>query len=54
MKKVGTLGAIFRHPVKAMRGERLTACRVDAFGVYASVVTQGRVAEGDEVFVEEP
>lgn len=34
MKKVGTLAAIFRHPVKAMRGERLTTCRVDAFGVY--------------------
>lgn len=34
MKQVGRLQSIFRHPVKAMRGEQLTQCRVDAFGLY--------------------
>lgn len=34
MKQVGRLQSIFRHPVKAMRGEQLTRCRVDAFGLY--------------------
>lgn len=34
MKPVGRLQSIYRHPVKAMRGEKLAACRVDAFGLY--------------------
>ncbi|QRG68410.1 MOSC domain-containing protein [Brevibacillus choshinensis] len=34
MKQVGRLQSIFRHPVKAMRGEQLTHCQVDAFGLY--------------------
>lgn len=34
MKQVGRLQSIFRHPVKAMRGEQLTRCQVDAFGLY--------------------
>ncbi|WNC15751.1 MOSC domain-containing protein [Brevibacillus brevis] len=34
MKQVGKLGSVFRHPVKAMRGEKLASCRVDAFGLY--------------------
>ncbi|KQL44941.1 Fe-S oxidoreductase [Brevibacillus choshinensis] len=34
MKQVGRLQSIFRHPVKAMRGEQLTQCQVDAFGLY--------------------
>ncbi|MDF2683651.1 MAG: hypothetical protein K0R47_4841 [Brevibacillus sp.] len=34
MKQVGRLQSIFRHPVKAMRGEQLTQCQVDTFGLY--------------------
>jgi uncharacterized protein YcbX len=34
VKKVGTLQSIFRHPVKAMRGEQLASSQVDAFGLY--------------------
>jgi uncharacterized protein YcbX len=34
MEKAGTLQAIYRHPVKAMRGEKLDGCAVDAFGLY--------------------
>lgn len=34
MKQVGKLQSIFRHPVKAMGGEQLTSCQVDAFGLY--------------------
>lgn len=34
MKKVGRLQSIFRHPVKAMRGEQLASCQVDTFGLY--------------------
>lgn len=34
MKKVGRLQSIFRHPIKAMRGEQLASCQVDAFGLY--------------------
>ncbi|MGE7270815.1 MOSC domain-containing protein [Brevibacillus panacihumi] len=34
MKRVGSLQSIFRHPVKAMRGEQLTECQVDSFGLY--------------------
>jgi uncharacterized protein YcbX len=34
MEKVGRLQALFRHPVKAMRGEKLDSCRVDGFGLY--------------------
>ncbi|MFD2369122.1 MOSC domain-containing protein [Brevibacillus sp. GCM10020057] len=34
VKRVGRLESIFRHPVKAMRGEQLAACEVDAFGLY--------------------
>lgn len=34
MKVVGNLGEIIRHPVKALRGESLAHCVVDAFGLY--------------------
>ncbi len=34
MKKVGRIDAIVRHPVKALRGESLTECSVDQFGLY--------------------
>ncbi len=34
MQKIGNLVHLYRHPVKAMRGERLQSCRVDAFGLY--------------------
>ncbi len=34
MKKIGKITLLYRHPVKAMRGERLDRCRVDAFGLY--------------------
>ncbi|MFY0546166.1 MOSC domain-containing protein [Brevibacillus sp. H7] len=34
MKKIGKLVRLYRHPVKAMRGERLENCRVDTFGLY--------------------
>lgn len=34
MKRVGSLQSIFRHPVKAMRGEQLTTSQVDSFGLY--------------------
>lgn len=34
MKKVGRIDAIVRHPVKALRGESLTECSVDRFGLY--------------------
>jgi uncharacterized protein YcbX len=34
MEKVGTLQAMYRHPVKAMRGEKLDGCMVDSFGLY--------------------
>lgn len=34
MKKVGHVQMLFRHPVKAMRGEQLQTCRVDRFGFY--------------------
>lgn len=34
MKKVGSIQGIFRHPVKAMRGEQLPECQVDRFGLY--------------------
>lgn len=34
MKRVGSLQRIFRHPVKAMRGQQLTSCQIDSFGLY--------------------
>lgn len=34
MKRVGIVQGIFRHPVKAMRGEQLPACQIDSFGIY--------------------
>ncbi|WP_242772618.1 MOSC domain-containing protein [Brevibacillus parabrevis] len=38
MKKVGALQSIYRHPVKAMRGELLTSTEIDAFGLYGDRV----------------
>lgn len=34
MRRVGNVQMIFRHPVKAMRGELLKTSRIDKFGVY--------------------
>lgn len=34
MKRVGQLAEIIRHPVKALKGERIPSSQVDAFGLY--------------------
>lgn len=34
MKRIGTVGQIYRHPVKAMRGEQLRTSLVDGYGLY--------------------
>ncbi|USG64864.1 MOSC domain-containing protein [Brevibacillus ruminantium] len=34
MRRIGKIGSIYRHPVKAMRGEQLQTSKVDAFGLY--------------------
>ncbi|MEJ8546346.1 MOSC domain-containing protein [Brevibacillus borstelensis] len=34
MGRIGTVTSIFRHPVKAMKGERLQTSLVDNFGLY--------------------
>jgi len=56
VNKVGTLARLYRHPVKAMSGERLGSCRVDAFGLYGDrshylldATRPGKFASADKV-----
>jgi uncharacterized protein YcbX len=56
VNKIGTLARLYRHPVKAMRGERLSSCQVDAFGLYGDrshyfldMANQGKYLSADKV-----
>jgi hypothetical protein len=48
--KIGELEALFRYPVKSMRGETVVRERDNKAGVYGTVIRCGRLTVGQSIY----